>query len=156
LETSLRFATIGSLMQLSGGITSGFLIDRLGRRRMFCIAFFGASTALIVLWYLGVSSVLQFMICSGVAYYFAGLSVLGVYLYTPEIYPTRARAFGTSLGTAWLRLASMVGPMIVGFFVGSGIGTVFLVFAGFALAAGITVLFFAIETAGKPLEEISH
>jgi len=156
LETSLRYATFGTFMQLAGGITAGFAIDRLGRRRLFTIAFFGAGAALVVLWQLGTGSVLQFMICSGVAYYFAGLSVLGAYLYTPEIYPTRARAFGTALSTAWLRLASMVGPLIVGFFIAGGIGTVFLVFAAFSFAAGIAVVLFAIETTGKPLEEISH
>ena len=68
----------------------------------------------------------------------------------------RARAFGTSQGTAWLRLASMVGPLIVGYFLASGIGAVFLIFAAVAFFAGIIVVLFAVETNGKPLEEISH
>lgn len=156
LETSLRYATIGSLMQLAGGITAGFVIDRLGRRRLFMIAFFGATAALCGLWFVGLNSVIRFMLLSGIAYYFAGLSVLGVYLYTPEIYPTRARAFATAMGTAWLRLASMVGPLVIGFFVAGGIANVFLIFAGGALVAGIAVALFAIETANRPLEEISQ
>jgi MFS transporter, putative metabolite:H+ symporter len=155
LGTALRYGTIGSLMQLCGGLTSGFVIDRIGRRNLFMIGFFGSGFALLVLWTIGMGSVLQFVICSAVAYYFAGLCVLGVYLYTPEIYPTRARAFGTSLGTACLRLAAVVGPIIVGFFVASGIDTVFLVFGSGALIAGVVVLLFAVETSNRPLEEIS-
>ena len=156
LETALRFGTIGSLMQLVGGITAGFLIDRLGRRTLFMTAFFGTASALTLLWLFGIGSLTQFVILSGTAYYFAGLSVVGIYLYTPEVYPTRARAFGTSLGTAWLRLASMVGPMVVGFFLVRGIGTVFLVFAAVALAAGVAVVMSAVETSNRPLEEISQ
>ncbi len=156
LETALRYATIGSLMQLAGGITAGFVIDRLGRRRLFMIAFLGAATALVGLWFVGLDSVTRFVICSGTAYYFAGLAVLGVYLYTPEIYPTRARAFATALGTAWLRLASMLGPLVIGFFVAGGIANVFLIFASGALVAGVAVTLFAIETANRPLEEISQ
>jgi putative MFS transporter len=156
LETSLRLATFGTFMQLVGGITAGLTVDRIGRRWLFTVAFFGAGSALVFVWFLGLGSAMWFFICSGIAYYFAGLSVLGAYLYTPEIYPTRARAFGTSLGTAWLRLASMVGPLIVGYFLASGIGAVFLIFAAVAFLAGIVVVLFAVETSGKPLEEISH
>jgi putative MFS transporter len=156
LETSLRLATFGTFMQLVGGITAGLTVDRIGRRWLFTVAFFGAGSALVFVWFLGLGSAMWFLICSGIAYYFAGLSVLGAYLYTPEIYPTRARAFGTSLGTAWLRLASMVGPLIVGYFLASGIGAVFLIFAAVAFLAGIVVVLFAVETSGKPLEEISH
>jgi MFS transporter, putative metabolite:H+ symporter len=156
LETALRFGTVGSLMQLAGGLTAGFVIDRTGRRGLFMIAFFGAAAALFSLCLVGMTSVAQFVVLSGTAYYFAGLSVLGIYLYTPEIYPTRARAFGTALGTAWLRLASMIGPLIVGFFVAGGIGTVFLVFASAALIAGIVVALLAVETTNRSLEDISR
>lgn len=156
LETALRFGTIGSLMQLAGGLTAGFVIDRIGRRRLFMVALFGAAAALLSIWYVGLTSVPQFVVLSGIAYYFAGLSVLGIYLYTPEIYPTRARAIGTALGTAWLRLASMVGPLIVGFFVADGIGMVFLVFAAVAIVAGIVVSALAIETTNRSLEDISR
>lgn len=143
-------------MQLAGGLTAGFVIDRIGRRRLFMVALFGAAAALLSIWFVGLTSVPQFVVLSGIAYYFAGLSVLGIYLYTPEIYPTRARAIGTALGTAWLRLASMVGPLIVGFFVADGIGMVFLVFAIAAIVAGGVVAALAIETTNRSLEDISR
>ena len=40
-----------------------------------------------------------------------------LYLYTPEIYPTRMRAIGTGAATCWLRLASAAGPLLVGYLV---------------------------------------
>jgi putative MFS transporter len=81
---------------------------------------------------------------------------LAVYLYTPELYPTRSRALGVGTATAWLRLASIIGPTVVGTMVASsGLKSVFLVFAAVALAASLTVALFAVETKGRVLEEIS-
>jgi MFS transporter, putative metabolite:H+ symporter len=81
---------------------------------------------------------------------------LALYLYTAELYPTRVRALGTSTATAWLRLASILGPQVVGFIIaGGGLGDVFLVFGLVVLSASITVALFAAETKARVLEEIS-
>jgi putative MFS transporter len=78
-----------------------------------------------------------------------------LYLYTPEIYPTRMRAIGTGLATSWLRLASAVGPAIVGLMVGSGgIDSVFIMFAA-AAAIGTIAASRMIETRARRLEEIA-
>ena len=150
LETSLRYATIGSLMQLVGGITAGFVIDRLGRRRLFMIAFFGAATALVALWFVGFD--FGHAICDLQRYRLL-LCRIGrarrVSLRSGRCSPTRARAFATALGTAWLRLASMLGPLVIGFFVAGEIANVFLIFASGALVAGVAVTLFAIETANR-------
>jgi hypothetical protein len=52
-------------------------------------------------------------------------------------------------------LASVVGPVIVSYFVARNIGTAFIVFAVAAFAAGSVVLFFAPETTNRSLEDIS-
>jgi MFS transporter, putative metabolite:H+ symporter len=78
-----------------------------------------------------------------------------LYLYTPEIYPTRMRAIGTGLATCWLRLASAVGPAVVGVVVSSnGTGSVFLLFAAIAVA-GAWAATRMIETRARQLEEIA-
>ena len=78
-----------------------------------------------------------------------------LYLYTPEIYPTRMRAIGTGSATCWLRLASAVGPLIVGFMVArEGIDMVFLMFAAFA-AVGAVAATQRIETRNRRLEDIA-
>jgi putative MFS transporter len=75
----------------------------------------------------------------------------------PEIYPTPIRALGSGTASAWLRLASIVGPTIVGaILAGSGVAFVFLFFALIGLAGGLVVFLFAIETRGKILEEIAQ
>jgi putative MFS transporter len=89
---------------------------------------------------------------------YMGMSTLSLalYLYTAELYPTRVRALGTSAGTAWLRLASIIGPTAVGTIVASGgLANVFLMFGLVALVAAIVVALFAVETKARVLEEIS-
>jgi putative MFS transporter len=56
-----------------------------------------------------------------------------------------------------MRIASIVGPAIVGVILGSaGLGGVFLFFAIAGLVGALIVLLFAIETKGKVLEEIAR
>ena len=57
--------------------------------------------------------------------------------------------------TAWLRLASMIGPTVVGMMVVSGLDNVFLAFGIVAAFAAVITALFAIETKGRVLEEIS-
>ncbi len=81
---------------------------------------------------------------------------LAVYFYTPELYPTRSRALAVGTATAWLRLAAIIGPNVVAFLVvREGLPAVFFTFGGVAFIAAVIVGFFAIETKGRVLEEIS-
>jgi putative MFS transporter len=78
-----------------------------------------------------------------------------LYLYTPEIYPTRMRAIGTGLATSWLRISSAVGPALVGFMVGAnGIHSVFLMFAGVSVVGALAATCM-VETSDRRLEEIA-
>jgi putative MFS transporter len=78
-----------------------------------------------------------------------------LYLYTPEIYPTRMRAIGTGAATCWLRLASAAGPIFVGYLVAnSGTAAVFLMFAAVGLIGALTAAVM-LETRNRPLEEIA-
>ena len=50
-----------------------------------------------------------------------GLTLLGItslnlaiYLYTPELYPTRLRAQGVGIALAWSRVAAMIAPPVIG------------------------------------------
>jgi putative MFS transporter len=90
-----------------------------------------------------------------ISYVFVSAINLSVYLYTPELYPTRVRAVGVRAATAWLRLASMIGPTAVGFMVTRGLSLVFLACGGFALVAAILTALFAVETKQRALEELS-
>jgi putative MFS transporter len=62
---------------------------------------------------------------------------------------------GVSTATAWLRLASMIGPTVVGMMIGGGLENVFLAFGLIAAIAAVVTAAFAIETKGRVLEDVS-
>ena len=79
-----------------------------------------------------------------------------LYLYSAELYPTRLRTLGTGLGSAWLRLGSSSGPILVGWIIaGFGIQYVFGMFACVVLVGAVVMALFAIETKGRVLEKLS-
>jgi len=103
----------------------------------------------------GSSSLAAVIILATLAYGIIGSINAVLYLYTPEIYPTRMRAIGTGLATSWLRLASAVGPTLVGLMVTKqGIASVFLMFAVVA-AFGAFAASRMIETRDRQLEDIA-
>ena len=78
-----------------------------------------------------------------------------LYLYTPEIYPTRMRAIGTGAATCWLRLASAAAPVLVGHLVAAqGTGAVFLMFAAVGLVGAVASALI-LETRNRRLEDIA-
>jgi MFS transporter, putative metabolite:H+ symporter len=155
LEVSLRYGLISNGVGFLGATLCALTIDYFGRRFWFSVSLGGSAVFLGILWQLGASSPEQVLIYSSGAYFFATAAAVGVYLYTPELYPTRVRALGVATATAWLRLASMVGPTIVGTMTVYGLGSVFMTFAVAALLAALIVTMFAVETKGGILEELS-
>jgi len=95
------------------------------------------------------------MVLGTLGYGFIGSIAAVLYLYTPEIYPTRMRAIGTGLATSWLRIASAAGPALVGFLVDAkGIHSVFWMFAGVSVIGAIAATSM-VETSDRRLEEIA-
>src|SRR5271163_2239284 len=128
---------------------------RVGRRPWFAVAFAGNAIALGSLFVLGPDSPQRVLALVSGGYFFVSVLSIGVYVYTPELYPTRSRAIAVGTASAWLRFASILGPAIVGYIVGSGLGAVFLVFAAVGVAGAIITALFAVETKGRVLEEVS-
>jgi putative MFS transporter len=94
--------------------------------------------------------------CSSASFFFISTISLILYLYTTELYPTRIRAFGCSIASAWLRLASAIGPNVVAYMLTShGVRSVFLLFGSIALLGCLVTALGATETKGRLLEEIS-
>ncbi len=79
-----------------------------------------------------------------------------LYAYSPELYPTEARASGAGLTYGVGRLANVLGPMIVSFlFVSYGYGSVFAYIAGCWLLVAFAIGFFGPRTSLRSLEQIS-
>ena len=155
LDQSLRAATLTNVAQVALLLGCAFVIDRCGRRA-WTIAGFGIGTALLlVLGAYGAQSVVAVIALATIAYGVVGSVNAVLYLYTPEIYPTRMRAIGTGAATCWLRLASAAGPLLVGYLVADG-GTaaVFLMFAAAGLIGALAATAM-LETRNRRLEEIA-
>jgi MFS transporter, putative metabolite:H+ symporter len=156
LRQSLRAASMTNVMQVVVLLVCVFLIDRIGRRKWTVISLVAGGAALLILGLIGSNDVRSVIVLATLSYGIIGSVNAVLYLYTPEIYPTRMRAIGTGLATCWLRLASAVGPPIVGVVVSSnGIGSVFLMFAAIAIA-GAWAATRMIETRARQLEEIAN
>jgi putative MFS transporter len=155
LDVSLRYGLITQAVGLLGTLICALSIDYIGRRIWFAVAFAGGFAGLIMLATTANPTAQQVLLYMTIAYFFISTINIGVYLYTPELYPTRVRALGVGTATAWLRFASMIGPTVVGYMIGTGLQSVFLTFAIVAAIAGITTAAFAVETKGRVLEEVS-
>jgi MFS transporter, putative metabolite:H+ symporter len=155
LEQSLRYGLITQAAGLIGTFICALAIDGVGRRLWFAISFAAAAIALAALAAYPAPTAEQVLTCMTIAYFFISTINIGVYLYTPELYPTRVRALGVGTATAWLRFASILGPILVGRLIPSGLPAVFLAFAAAAGIAAVITGVFAVETKGRVLEEAS-
>jgi putative MFS transporter len=155
LQEALRTASLSNVLSTCAVVCCALLIDRIGRRRWAIGSFIVAGLLLLALVILGTDSATNVMILASAAYAVMGTTTVMLYLYTPEIYPTRMRAIGTGLATSWLRAASAAAPAIVGVVLAKdGIATVFLMFAA-TTVVGLAAAWRMIETSNRSLEEIS-
>lgn len=155
LAEALRAASMTNVAQVALLLVAALVIDRTGRKYWMMGAFGLGAVLLSVLAFGGTSNVSVVIVLSTLSYGLIGSIAAVVYLYTPEIYPTRMRAIGTGVATSWLRAASAVGPTLIGFMLGTGgVDSVFLMFAGVAVV-GLVASTRMIETRNLRLEEIA-
>jgi putative MFS transporter len=155
LRQSLRAASMTNVAQVAILLVCAFSIDRIGRRRWTVAAFVLGGGMLALLGMIGAQKASSVMILGTLGYGFIGSIAAVIYLYTPEIYPTRMRAIGTGLATSWLRIASAVGPALVGVMVdANGIRSVFWMFAATCVVGAVAAACM-VETSDRRLEEIA-
>jgi MFS transporter, putative metabolite:H+ symporter len=155
LDVSLRYGLITQAVGLLGTLICALTIDYVGRRPWFAVSFAAAAVALAVLGSFPNPTAEQVLTWMTIAYFFISTINIGVYVYTPELYPTRVRALGVGTATAWLRFASMIGPTVVGMMIAGGLPAVFVTFAAVAALAAVVTALLAVETKGRVLEEAS-
>jgi putative MFS transporter len=152
---ALRIGVIINLAGLAGAFLCAMLVDRLGRKPWFILAYALGAAPLIAIWIRGPGNPREVILLVAISFLFISGNSMLVYLYTTEIYPTRLRSFGTGAASAWLRVASAAGPAIVGFaLTGYGVSGVFLMF-GLISLAGVAISLGTVETRERALEEIS-
>jgi putative MFS transporter len=141
---------------LAGAVTSILAIDSIGRRMTFIVAFFGSAAPLAIITWSNPVAIAAVVFLLTTSNYFIAIGLGSVHVYATEIYPTRMRALGAGTAMAWLRVAQVVSPLIIGWLLSHfGATSVFLLLAVMGVIGGITVAIAAIETKGQRLEEIS-
>jgi MFS transporter, putative metabolite:H+ symporter len=158
VQEALAVSLIGFAAVFLGGIVLSLFIDKVGRRPSFVVGFSGSALPLAVLYFVAQTASLNTVIALvSVGLFFITFLLTGGYLYAAEIYPTRIRALGTGLASAWFRIGSILGPTVVGLLLTFGtINTVFLFFAASALVGALMVAFSFVETKGRVLEELAR
>jgi MFS transporter, putative metabolite:H+ symporter len=157
LQEALIYSSLSNVTVLISGLCAAFLVDRIGRRPVFVVAFLFGGLPLFILWLIGKeASASTVMLMAAMAASMISMVQLGIWTYTPELYPTSIRSFGTGTASAWARAASIVAPNMVAFIITrTDISAIFLMFALAGVIGALAVLLCPVETKGKLLEEIS-
>ncbi|MCJ2092023.1 MFS transporter [Methylobacterium sp. J-072] len=152
---SVGFVTLITLGGIPGFATAAVLLERIGRKPTTALFLICAAAAA---WLYGNAAGETWLFVSGFVMQFFMFGMWScLYAYTPELYPTRARATGAGFASAFGRIGAILGPMIVPVLVRDyGPATAFQVGAGGFLIAALLVLTLGVETRGKVLEAVSH
>lgn len=155
MVNSFMYVIIITLAQIPGYFSAAYCVERFGRRptiSMFLVA------SAILAYAFGQSITTATILISASFMSFFNLGAWGaVYTYTPELYPTFARATGAGAAAAFGRIGGILAPIIVGHLLQSigRSGVMTLNAAMFAIGAA-TVSVLGKETKGAVLEESSQ
>lgn len=156
---SVLYTVVISLAGIPGFLMSAWLVERWGRKPTCIASLLGSGAMAYAYGHAAAASAgIELVIGFGLAMQFFLFAMWAVlYAYTPELYPTGARATGSGWASAIGRVGSLLGPYIVGVILPyAGQAGVFSLGAlSFALAAGV-VFVWGVETRGLSLEELSE
>jgi MFS transporter, putative metabolite:H+ symporter len=153
---SVYYTILISLAGVPGFLVSSWLIELAGRRPTIIGMLLGGAVSA---YFYGTAIDQNHLIAFGLCMQFCLFGMWSaLYAYTPELYPTRARATGTGFASAIGRVGSLLGPYLVGSFVLPTFGTVgvFTCGAGAFVVAALVVMLLGEETKGRIVEEVSR
>ncbi|MGH1590028.1 MFS transporter [Methylobacterium phyllosphaerae] len=152
---SVGFVTLITLGGIPGFAAAALLLERVGRKPTTAL-FLVCAAASAYLYGNAVGETWLFVSGFVMQLFMFGMWSC-LYAYTPELYPTRARATGAGFASAFGRIGAILGPMIVPVLVRDhGPAAAFQVGAGGFLIAALLVVTLGVETRGKVLEAVSH
>lgn len=150
LVKNFEYVLIMTLAQLPGYFTAALLIDRVGRK--FVLVTYLLGTAVSAYFFGAADTVIQ-LIISGMFLSFFNLGAWGaLYAYTPEQYPTIARATGVGTAAGVGRIGGILGPLMIGYLVSYQFSTN-TIFAIFCVVIVIAVI--ALIALGKETKQIT-
>lgn len=156
---SVYYTVLISLGGIPGFLVAAWLVESWGRKPTCVLTLLGGG---VMAYLYGQSAVfggnVELLIGTGLLMQFFLFGMWAVlYTYTPELYPTSARATGSGFASAVGRIGSLLGPTVTGLlFPLAGQGGVFALGALCFVVAALVVGVFGMETRGKTLEELSQ
>ena len=151
---SVGFVTLITTGGIPGFFTAALLLERIGRKPTTAALLTLSAAAAYA--YGNASEQTVLFVTGFVMQFFMFGMWSCLYAYTPELYPTRARATGAGFASAFGRIGAILGPMLVPVLVKwGGPPAAFQVGAGGFLLAAALVLILGVETRSKILEDFS-
>ncbi|KLU65456.1 putative niacin/nicotinamide transporter NaiP [Desulfosporosinus acididurans] len=156
LTKSFSYVMIMTLAQIPGYFSAAYFVDKIGRKTT--LALYVAGTA-ITAYFFGQGVTAAAILISGSLMSFFNLGAWGIiYTYTPELYPTHARATGSGWAAGFGRIGGILAPLVVGDMIGKfhlGTGPVFGLFTLVLIVVVLDVVILGEETKGKSLEKLA-
>ena len=150
---SLTFASVIAVCNPLGAILASYLVERFERRWFITI-----DGVLIAAFGLGFGLSFQpaaILLFGALVMLSIQAMAVGLYTYTPELFPTEVRSTGMGLTYGVGRLANVLGPFVVSLLFGAyGYGSVFVYIAACWLAVSAIVGLFGTSTTGRSLEAL--
>ncbi|MEV8378997.1 MFS transporter [Kribbella sp. NPDC056861] len=158
LAEALRYSLYAMIGGFAGAAVLALFADRVDRRTALVVGAIGASVVLFRVAFAGGADTVGGLVLSVcVTSFFISATNLGVYLYVPELFPTRMRALGSGLAGIFIRLGVIVGPLLVGLLATDA--PAFRAAVGIlscaAFVAAAVLFLFGDETRCRQLEEVS-
>jgi putative MFS transporter len=152
---SVTYTLLISLAGLPGFATAAWLVEAWGRKPTCVLMLLGSAVCAYLYGHAGsLTQLITFGL--GMQFFLFGMWAV-LYAYTPELYPTRARATGAGCASAIGRVGALIGPYAVGVVLPYlGQPGVFALGAGSFVVAAAAVWILGNETRGLTLEEIAR
>lgn len=155
LVKSFQYVLLMTIAQLPGYFTAAYFIEKFGRK--FVLVVYLTLTAVCALWF-GLAETEASLLTAGALLSFFNLGAWGgMYAYTPELYPTPARATGVGFAASFGRIGGILGPFLVGMLVAGNvaISTIFAIFFVSILIGVVALLIWGKETKGIDPDAVS-
>jgi sugar porter (SP) family MFS transporter len=158
LSGSLQACAVGA-MNLVSTLLAMSVIDKFGRKKLLLIGTAGLAFCLTAIGYLFYShthlNLLIWLLMLYIALFAMSQGAV-VWVYISEVFPTRVRSKGQSLGSSSHWVTNAIISLIFPIFARASASAPFLFFAAMMVVDFILVFFYYPETAGVSLEEMQH